>query len=629
MIVSPRVTSPHATDFSSLSALVGSPRFEGKAGQDLAAAIWEFLVDPVEGLYHFWPSEDRLTAHAVNDPLKILNCFGWAICGQNATVLANLFKAAGFEDARTVGIKGHVVPEVYYDGAWHLLDGDLKAYHRKRPPNADQIASVAECVADRTLVSDQPNRSDPYYVADRTPQAMAGLYDVEPRTGPLFSEWAHTMDFILRPGESLRRNTFPEGKYVWFDGWTESVQRFKTEWNDGPWERHEPHRRYGNGLWLYRPNLTDACRDVEAGALEIEGFAPSVTGLSAGNKGPNACVFEFNSPWVFTGTPGRNGAKPTDGCILEATVHQQDASSAMRIDIAVGPLATWETVWTGPGTGTHNVKLDLTEHVANAYRYLLRFACDASGPDACRLESLSVASSIMVAPASVGRLVEGANDLTVRFGDEHGQRTRRLMIETSFRDPPEVRAKAHRLENLYFQPDTADRIRPIDRSRDYEIVFKVDAPPQGRLKRIYAFGSYRCADPQAGNTDCVATYWAASESGRWHPLYEGPVPTDAQRWHFSRQGEATLRSPVPTVFVKFVGKVGMNNAKVRVHWLDDRTRRIHTPLLVDHVWEEGSGCCKMHSERIGRSDRPHQYQIICGPGPALRTLGMRASSAPA
>ena len=182
MVISPRVTSPHATDFSSLKALFASPRLAGKTGQDLAIAIWELFVDKQEGLYHSCPPVERLTDHFVWDPLKIFNCFGWSICGLTADLMAVLYKAAGFADARIANLKEHEAAEVFYDGGWHLLDGDLQAFHRRHPPHQAAIASHAECLADPTLVSRQQNPSTPYYLPDRPPDKMAELYKVPPTT---------------------------------------------------------------------------------------------------------------------------------------------------------------------------------------------------------------------------------------------------------------------------------------------------------------------------------------------------------------------------------------------------------------------------------------------------------------
>jgi len=633
MVISPRVTSPNSTDFSSLAALFASPRLAGKKGQDLAIAIWELFLDKQEGLYHSCPPIERLTDHFVWDPLKIFNCFGWSICGLTADLMAVVYKAAGFADARIANLKEHEAAEVFYDGGWHLLDGDLQAFHRRHPPNQAVIASYEECLADPSLVSRQQNPSTPYYLPDRRPEAMAELYKVKPSYDRAYAELAHTMDFVLRPGERLERNAFPEGKWLWFSNYNEFKSRWPTEWrDDGPWERFPPHRRYGNGTWVYQPKLTRGFRDFEAGVLAADGLAPGDRGAVAARAGACSCVFEFASPYPFAGTPARESKEvPRDGCIVETTVFHGEGSAA-RLRMAVDPDLPWFTVWESPGPGRYPLRLDLTKHVVNAYRYLLRFEFDgarcrelASGPGACGVEELRAESSFMVAPGSLGRLVEGRNELTVRFGDERGQPTRRTLVETNFRSEAGLRRKACRLENLRFVADPADRILPADPSRDYEIVFRVDAPPHGTLRRVYALGVFRGKAPDDPAESRVAAWLGESEAGPWRPVFASPVFVERHRWHFEAQGEVALERPAKTVFVKLAGRVGAINAKVRAHYIDDRAAALRSPLLVSYVWQEG-GATKRHTERVASFDAPHAYALTCGAKPELRSLIMQADS---
>jgi len=622
MVISPRLTSPHSTDFSSLGALFASPRLAGKKGQDLAIAIWELIVDKQEGLYHTCPATERLTDHFVWDPLKIFNCFGWSICGVTANLMAVLYKAAGFADARIANLKEHEAAEVFYDGSWHLLDGDLQAFHRRHPPNQAVIASHAECLADPTLVSEQQNPSTPYYLPDRPPAAMAELYKVTPSYDRGYAEHAHTMDFVLRPGERLERHTFHEGRWIWFSNYNEFKQRWPSEWrDDGPWERFPPHRRFGNGRWLYDPNLTKGFRDFDFGVLEADGIEAGEQGATVTRSGAASCTFEFNSPYPFAGIQAR------DGCTVETGIFVGQRSTA-RIELAVDPDLPWLTVWESPGAGLHKVRLDLTEHVANAYRYLLRFEFDAQTPPEggttnSRIQMLQVESWFMVAPGSLGRLVEGPNELTVRFGDEQGLPTRRLLVETNFRDEADVRRKAHRLQNVRFVKDPADRILPANPARPYEVVFKVEAPPHGMLQRVYAFGAFRGKAPDDPTVDRVAAYLGETESGPWRPIFDDPLIVDRHRWHFDAQGEVTLPHPAKADFVKFAAKVGIINAKVRAHYLDDRVAAIRPTLMISHVWEEAGRERMLPAEFQGPFDSPQSYNLACGPQPKLRSVIMQ------
>ena len=628
MIVTPWVEVSGGTDFRSIPALLASPRFAGKTGQELAVAIWEFMVDPEEGIYHFWTPLERGHNRKVTDPLKLLNVFGWCLCGTNANIMADLFRQVGLPDGRAVHINGHVVPEAFYDDAWHLLDADLRACHRKHPPHQEQIASVAELVADPTLVTDQQNPSQPYYLPDRPAAKMADLYECEPHAAPLYAEHAHTMDFVLRPGERLVRNTDNEGKWIWFADYDDLSKRYSGEWLDrGPWQRKAAHRSYGNGLWVYEPQLTDDFLDFELGVSDNDGLAPSDAGLATTRAGECSCTFEFDSPYVFTGKPARGDDEAADGCILEAGIRIEGKGSSARIEMLVGDDPSWVTVWEGTNRSSDQVRLDLTSRVTNAYRFLLRFRFDGLEAGGCGLESLRVESAIMVAPASLGRLAEGANRLNVRFGDAHGLPTRRWITQTDFRDGDRAAAGACRMENVRAATGEDAGIVPEDPDRDYEVVFRVDAPPHGQLQRIYALGAFRCKSP--GDTaQTVAAWLSSSPDGPWERIFEAPVPDHEQRWHFSAEGEHALAAAGERAYVRFTGTAEMAHVKVRAAWLDERLGHVPAPLKITHLWQEATGCYKGHAECIAQADEPHAYDLNCGEDPKLLTVMLEVPSIP-
>lgn len=628
LIISPHVTSPNATDLHSIASMLASPRLAGKTGQELAVALWRLILDKAEGLYHYCPATERLTGHYVYDPVKLLNVFGWSICGVTANTLAVLYADAGFQGARIASVQGHEATEVYYDGAWHLLDGDLQAYHRKHPPREAEIASYADCLADPTLISDQQNPSEPYYLPDRPPERMAELYRVEPHVEAPFVDHSHTMDFALRPGEVLERSALPDGRWIWFVGYGAFKERFPSEWSlVGPRERFEPHRQPGSGRWVYEPRLTDEYLDFEAGVLEAHQVGPTARGVEPSALGEAHCDFELNSPWVFTGTPAAEDAPPPrDGCLLGVRLTLNDPQCQARILLSVDPDLPWTEVWRGEGAGPHEVKLDLTRHVVNAYRFVLRFELGSGGPGSCVLESFRVVSAIGVAPASLGRLVEGANEQTVRFGDDAGLPTRRMLVETDFGNEADVRRKAHRLVNLTFLPGTDDRVLPADASGEYEIVYRMDAPPRGRLVRLFVHSSVRGrgeGDPDAGR---AAAQWAAEESGPWHDVYDQPVAVVPHRWHFGIEGQAALDEPRRTVFVRLLGSAGMKSGRIRAHYLDDRSAAAAPPLTVTHEWRRADGTHARHAEEVPSPRRRHTYVISCGAAPKLERIVLSAAS---
>ena len=115
-------------------------------------------------------------------------------------------------------------------------------------------------------------------------------------------------------------------------------------------------------------------------------------------------------------------------------------------------------------------------------------------------------------------------------------------------------------------------------------------------------------------------------TGPWREIFFWPVLPHPRRWHFCAQGEADLTGRPKTVFVKFVGKAGLSHLKIRSRWLDERAKAARRPLLIEHTWDEASGCSKIHTERIASPRRPYEYRILCGPGPVLRSLMMEVES---
>ena len=98
---SPRVVGQHQPDYHSIDTLLKSPQFAGKQGESLALALYDFFTSQVDGTYHFWPSDERpghpRLRREVRDTVKLLNCYGWTICGQSAAMMYALYRAAGFE----------------------------------------------------------------------------------------------------------------------------------------------------------------------------------------------------------------------------------------------------------------------------------------------------------------------------------------------------------------------------------------------------------------------------------------------------------------------------------------------------------------------------------------------------
>lgn len=620
LIISPRVICNNSTDFYDTVSLLSSPRFAGKKGQDLLIALWEFMVDPNEGLYHYCQTSERSTWKLVWDAVKILNCFGWAICGQNATVMGTLFRDAGFK-SRIVYGHGHLISEAFCDGQWRLLDGDMRAYHRKHPPHQDQIASAEEIVADLTLLTAQGNPSSPYYLSDRKPEDCGGIYSVLPQYYDVFADHSLVMSFAMRPGERLTKFKAPQGKWIWFDTFTEFKANYPEEWSaTGPRRRHAPKEEYGNVVWSYSPNLTDHWQDFDAGVAEAINAAPTTDGIRPVRAGRSSFTFDFISPWPFAGIPGQSqDVAATDGCVVKFKVDQK-SSAQVRMMMSVAPEENWFEAWSSSSPGVHDVRLDLTKYVVNSHRYSLRFELGDAGPESVAVNCLAVESFGMISQNSISCLAEGDNRIELRLGDAAGRTLTHRMFDTDFRKSDDVVRKTLRTVNLKFAPDTAEKVQPQDSAKPYEIIYKFDAPSRASFADVFVHLAYLGASPGTAGEDRLAAMWSPAEDGPWSPIFDDVVGEHSQRWHNSMEGSAEL-PPLKAVFVKLVGRTGLMNARIRLAELDERTALPSPAMTVEHSWIEADGQSRRHVEIIDRHNGSHrEYSIRCGWSPELTSV---------
>ena len=144
-----KVVADKAPDCSSLKSIVRSVTRGCKTNDEKAIAIYNFLR--LANYHRQYPSEPGGIA-----ALKLLNVYGWSLCGGQHAALTALWRAAGWK-WRFVGWKGHTTVEVFYDGGWHYFDTFLKIYVWKPDPGAPggrTVASQADIAANPALITE-------------------------------------------------------------------------------------------------------------------------------------------------------------------------------------------------------------------------------------------------------------------------------------------------------------------------------------------------------------------------------------------------------------------------------------------------------------------------------------------
>ena len=195
-----------------------------------ARAIFEFLR---RNRFHATTGDFE-----VRDPVKMFNVYGFSLCGDNAPVLMDLWRAAGLRARRGFPI-GHCVAEVWYGGGWHLLDGDESILFLER----DNRTVAAE----RAVAGDHDLSRRAY-----ENEYLPALYNYDgTRSGDYPAHTEHRMEFTLRPGEALEWRWGQGEKLHYAPNPVLFLLKSADLHNWGP----NAWATLRNGKWIYTPRL--------------------------------------------------------------------------------------------------------------------------------------------------------------------------------------------------------------------------------------------------------------------------------------------------------------------------------------------------------------------------------------
>ncbi|HYF52261.1 MAG TPA: hypothetical protein VEJ63_22830 [Planctomycetota bacterium] len=606
---SPRVVGTQRADFTSLRSLLDSPPFAGKTGEDLILAIYDYFTSTVDGSYHFWPMDERAAApqlrRTLYDPLKMINAYGFMVCGQQSTFLYALYREAGFP-ARQFGVPGHSLCEVFYDGRWHILDVDMWTWFRTPEGH---IASAYELATNASqLILENNNRSNPCNLPDRKLEDYTRMYaSAETHDGEVKGIWphwgmrAHTMDFYLRPGESMSRSQTHTGRFHMPQSWKPLMSQYASEWKHGqPHERYAPFRTFGNGTWTYAPNLSARYRDFSAGVWEHSNIKQTDAGLESPST-EGVAVFRVLSPYPFCGRPDWSGEKITsrDGVWLECV-----SQGAVRAEISTAE-GGWQSVEIAGG------RADITALMDGRYESLIRFTLQPGA----RLSSFKFHGYTMTAPMSVPRLVEGRNPMQLRSLDQHHLRTEPWSRVVDFRSSADFNAQRVTIQRGKTQPYVSgwNSIAPTG-SEPVSVSAKFTAPAGRKFAWIYGLASVREGPADAPPRRALLEWSPDGET--WWPLGAIALPNTPLQWDASVDGSAVWTVPLSEVHLRVTSDTAVTGLEFYGHL--DIPNPHSGEIQVVHRWTE-KGASKEFTASLGATD----YVVVCGAEPADHSIELR------
>jgi hypothetical protein len=300
-----KVTTDRSVDTTSLESIVRdvTARAGAKTNDAKAIALYDWLH---EAIFHKACPEE--TKPQSVGPLKVLNVYGWGLCGSQHTVLKALYETAGWE-CRYVGWSdpGHSTIEVKYDGRWHYFDVFLKCYFWSK--DKTHIASQDEIAADPSLVLDavkDGRTARSHLCCGDTPEGILSgiksrkvIGDSKGWGKVTWRDEGYSPVLRLPCGSTLRLEwKAEENGYAVSGGTPQHSCGNKDFRNDpvlGPVLEHYGVRSWSNGRFTYTPDFSQSADVTD---IAMTGAKASGGKLTA-TEGKGAAIFRLPLPYAW------------------------------------------------------------------------------------------------------------------------------------------------------------------------------------------------------------------------------------------------------------------------------------------------------------------------------------------
>jgi hypothetical protein len=376
-----KVLTDHTTDTTTVKAILQCVLNGVETDRDKALALWQFIQDYS---YSWQTAKEGIEPF---DPVRLVNVYGYGLCDTSANSLALLWEASGGV-ARVWYLTGHVVPELYYDGAWHLLDPDHRVYYLKDDNRT--IASVEEVATSPTLIlrmTDEKGRDPAGYRAE----SIARLYTTQD-DNTVFRPLGHinnTALLNLHSGERLVR--YAGRKMGYFSKFPGKEPRSYSNAE----LIFEPNLRtyfWQNNFWAHRGLALTTDDSIESPALHL-----------AEGKSKGECIVHIESPFVIVRSS------------LRLTVVKQSEESSCRVLIGFPGRERWDEVFSAPERGIVEYRLDLSSAIAGRYEFFLKFELAGGSSTDIGIDALGLHSIVQCSPKTFPTLQRGKNAVRISY----------------------------------------------------------------------------------------------------------------------------------------------------------------------------------------------------------------------
>jgi hypothetical protein len=591
------VLSPHIEDVSSLAAWKRSMIKDGMSDEEKAKRVWETVV---KFRHQAAPPNELLIndGNHAHDFIKMANVYGWGQCCCASSHVEQLARYLGLQ-ARGWAGNGHSIPEVQYDGKWHMLDGSLVNYYLL--DDGKTIAGVEDLMADpagRVNAKTSPFVENGWYPARTHEVKNSPATFTKKGDSPFVFEYGYSQGYEvnvqLRDGERLTRNWSNKGLHVnALEGgecWSINQKVGEGDLCYAPKYGDIAPGRVGNGTAEYhapvakRIFLAAALSADNAATTEEDKAKPALHAKDPAK--PATVVVRMPSSYLYLG-----------GTLAFQAVVGQGGSIAAAFSDNNG--LDWKDLATVTASGPQSI--DLKALTYRRYDYRLRFTLTGKGTG---LDSLDITHDIQHSQRPLPALKQGPNKISFSAGAAEGRITIEGNVDPAVKDKQLVMTDFHPVINgiagvpMFLQGGTGD------------ITFPVEAP--GDLTRIELGCFFRARGAGEG-----FDYQLSFDDGTtWKTVGRAEGPTRAGTTYATC---AEIPKGTRKALVRFSGKqnntLGFWHIAINASYAEPHGG--FRPVKVTYRWEEGG---KEKEDVHIAKQAEDSYTITCAAAPLMKSL---------
>ena len=351
----------------------------------------------------------------LTDPIRQANDYGYTMCSTVAGINMGIWNAMGLK-GKYWDITLHTVPEVFYDGRWHMYDNSMSALYTlcdgKTIAGVEDIGKEGACAASggkseaghiakyHCLNATSPNGFLTGADCERSLADEAHCFNTKGLKFRYYFcewDWGHRYILNLKEGETYTRHYRSLG-----DG----PEFYVPNGGKDP-EQPGKFGLRGNGQWHFTPNLTAAeWRKAVHSAAGIAAASPA--GLQPEKAGaPGQVIFKVQAANVVTSQ------------VIMAAFFRKSAEDQAAIAVSTTNGLAWKEVWKAEATGDITANVKLLGEVNGAYEVLVRVELvGKAAPADAVLRNFSAATTTMLNSKTQPRLALGRNTVYVGAGDQ-------------------------------------------------------------------------------------------------------------------------------------------------------------------------------------------------------------------